>query len=221
MDSGQRPQYTLPSNASRECSIITNQATIMIAEDPIEAECKFRVLDQAVIRANISNLATFVAHETHRDTYLRHPSRDFRVTDEALRIREINGQPFVTYKGPKLEGPIKIRPEIELPLVLGTCDDWLKIWIHLGFQTVLQVHKQRDVFQFLHFERALTITLDEVHGLGCFVEIERVLHSKSEIDLAQQDIQQVASLLGLQEIERRSYLGMLLAETGAKIETLC
>jgi adenylate cyclase, class 2 len=183
----------------------------MSSEDPIEAECKFRVFDQAVTRANIVSLAKFVMLETHRDTYLRHPSRDFRATHEALRIREIDGQPFVTYKGPKLDGPIKIRPEIELPLVQGTTDDWLKIWMHLGFQVVLQVHKQRELFEILLHDRALTITLDDVSGLGWFVEIERVLSSQSQIEVAQQDIQHVASLLGLHDIERRSYLGMLLS----------
>ncbi|MEQ1826458.1 MAG: CYTH domain-containing protein, partial [Pirellula sp.] len=90
----------------------------------LEAECKYRARDLAVTRqALIALSAEFVCREEQCDTYLRHPSRNFRETDEALRIREIDGKPFVTYKGPRLAGPIRIRPEIELPLAPGTVQD--------------------------------------------------------------------------------------------------
>ena len=86
----------------------------------MEAECKFRVSNVDETRASLERVgAVFLKREEHRDTYLRHPCRDFRSTDEALRIREIDGQPFITYKGPRLAGPIKIRPEIELPMSSG------------------------------------------------------------------------------------------------------
>jgi adenylate cyclase class 2 len=155
-----------------------------------------------------------LVRENHCDTYLRHPSRDFRSTDEALRIREINGSPFITYKGPRLNGPIKIRPEIELPLAEGTLEEWLKIWQSLGFTIALAVRKQRDVFQYQMESRPFTITLDRVDELGWFAEIERILHHRSEVEQAELEIQQVAQLLGLREIEKRSYLGMLLARVG-------
>ena len=158
--------------------------------------------------------AVFLRREEHCDTYLRHPSRDFRTTDEALRIREINGEPYITYKGPRLAGPIKIRPEIELPMVSGTMDDWLKIWGHLGFVVALTVPKIREVYTLVHCSRGVTITLDHVESLGYFVEIERIVSDKSEIALAQQDIQEIGRLLHLSQVEPRSYLGLLLAKQG-------
>ncbi len=154
--------------------------------------------------------AVFLKLENHRDIYLRHPSRDFRSTDEALRIREINGEPFITYKGPRLPGPIKIRPEIELPMVSGTPEDWLGIWTRLGFEIALSIRKLREVYRYEHVTRNLTITLDHVDSLGYFAEIERIVLDNSEIELAQQDIQVVGRMLHLSEIERRSYLGILL-----------
>jgi adenylate cyclase class 2 len=182
---------------------------------PMEAECKFRVEDHDATRRAIEQMgARFLVRENHCDTYLRHPSRDFRSTDEALRIREINGSPFITYKGPRLNGPIKIRPEIELPLAEGTLEEWLKIWQSLGFTIALAVRKQRDVFQYQMESRPFTITLDRVDELGWFAEIERILHHRSEVEQAELEIQQVAQLLGLREIEKRSYLGMLLARVG-------
>jgi adenylate cyclase class 2 len=50
------------------------------------------------------------------DQYFAHPSRDFALTDEALRIRTSGGESFVTYKGPKLDTTTKTRHELELTL---------------------------------------------------------------------------------------------------------
>ncbi len=177
----------------------------------MEAECKYRVTDVERARTRLKEIgAVFLRLETHRDTYLRHPSRDFRSTDEALRIREVNGEPFITYKGPRLAGPIKIRPEIELPMVAGTVEEWLGIWGHLGFVVALTVPKSREVYELEHVGRLLTITLDQVESLGAFTEIERIVNSPSEIEQAQADIQEVGRMLQLTEVEPRSYLGLLL-----------
>ena len=181
---------------------------------PMEAECKFRVHDAAATRERLKELgAVYVKQEVHRDTYLRHPSRDFRATDEALRIREVDGDPFITYKGPRLAGPIKIRPEIELPMMPGTTGEWLKIFGHLGFVIALTVPKTREVYTFEHRNRSVTITLDNVESLGYYAEVERIVNDSDEIEQAQKDIQEVGHRLGLSEVEPHSYLGMLLSKT--------
>jgi adenylate cyclase class 2 len=178
---------------------------------PLEAECKFRVTNLEILEKNFKEIgAIYEKTENHRDTYLRHPCRDFRATDEALRIRRIDDESFITYKGPRLEGPIKIRPEIELPLGEGTVESWLQIWKHLGFEIVLDVVKSRKVHKLTWCGINITLTIDTVAGVGQYVEIERVLQDRSEIETAQQQIMEVGRLLGLTEIERRSYLSLLL-----------
>jgi adenylate cyclase, class 2 len=185
-----------------------------ITERPLEAEAKYRVSEAHVFREKVLSFGgIFLGTELHRDTYLRHPSRDFRLTDEALRIREINGQPFITYKGPRLAGPIKIRPETELPLASNTVEQWLTIWSSLGFSVALQVCKTRESFAVPFRGREITVTLDQVDSLGDFAEIERVLASESEVAQAQSDIQAIATEFGLNDLEKRSYLGMLLEKT--------
>ncbi len=181
---------------------------------PMEAECKFRVHDADAVRTRLKELgAVYLKREIHRDTYLRHPSRDFRATDEALRIRVVDGEPFITYKGPRLAGPIKIRPEIEIPMLAGTADDWMKIWGHLGFVVALAVPKTRELYTLKHLQRSVTITLDLVDSLGYFAEVERIINDSKEVEQAQQDIQEIGIRLGLTEVEPRSYLGMLLSKT--------
>ncbi len=183
----------------------------MSSNTPMEAECKFRVHDVDAMRLRLKEIgAVYVKRESHRDTYLRHPSRDFRETDEALRIREVNGEPFITYKGPRLSGPIKIRPEIELPMVPSTLEGWMKIWEHLGFVVALTVPKTREVFVYEDSHRSLTITLDHVEELGFFAEVERIVNGVDEIEQASKDIQEIGVRLGLFDREPRSYLGMML-----------
>lgn len=182
-----------------------------MGNEPLEAECKFRVDDAGLLEARLASVqATFIGTEHHCDTYLRHPSRDFRQTDEALRIREIDGEPHITYKGPREPGPIKIRPEIELPLVPNTAESWIQIWGHLGFQIAAKVEKHRSIYEVIYEGRKLTVTIDRVNHLGVFAEIERVLASREDVELAQRDILALAEQLGLHAIERRSYLGLLL-----------
>jgi adenylate cyclase class 2 len=185
-------------------------------DTPMEAECKYRIADVDFTRTAILALpATWVGREEHRDIYLRHPSRNFRETDEALRIRVVDGHPWITYKGPRMAGPIKVRPEIELPLVSNTVEDWLKIWGNLGFTIALTVCKSREIYRLDHNSRSIALMLDSVESLGEFVEIERIVTTPAEMELAQQDIQEVSQRLQLSQIEPRSYLGMLLSLTSA------
>jgi hypothetical protein len=50
------------------------------------------------------------------DIYFNHPARDFRETDEALRIRRVANGYILTYKGPRLPGRAKTRVEHEVAL---------------------------------------------------------------------------------------------------------
>ncbi len=156
-----------------------------------------------------------IAKETEDqvDTYLRHPCRDFRATDEALRIRRIQGNAFVTYKGPRLGGPVKVRPEIELPLAPHSEEGWLRIWQALGFVVAATVAKRREVMVCTWKGTSYTIGLDTVEGVGVFAEIELIVHDLSERESAQAQIGALASVLNLHEVETRSYLSMVLGQT--------
>lgn len=181
---------------------------------PLEAECKFITPDPEVTRSRIHELGgIYVKTERHVDTYLRHPCRDFRATDEALRIRQIDDDAFITYKGKRREGPIKIRPETELPLAPNSVEGWLQIWESLGFERVQQVKKTRQVFQLQGSEGSITVTLDHVAALGDFAEIERILSNENQIEAAQHEILNLAEELHLGVVEKRSYLSMILGQT--------
>jgi len=144
------------------------------------------------------------------DTYWRHPCRDFRATDEAFRIRQIDQAAFVTYKGARLPGGMKTRPEVELPLAPGTVEGWQSILESLGFEVARQVSKTRRTWQVEHDSQTFTLARDQVDQLGCFVEIELLVHSLEDRPQAEQKIASLAKWLGLDQPVARSYLGMLL-----------
>lgn len=178
---------------------------------PMEIEGKFRVANVEALRLRLAEIeAVELTTEQHTDTYLKHPIRDFRITDEALRMRCVDGLYWVTYKGPRREGHLKMRPEIELPLQPGTENEWFRIWQSLGFEQIASVAKSRQSYRVVANGQPVTVTIDMVEGIGCFTEIERIVQSEAELEAARADIDQVALRLGLDCVEKRSYLSMVL-----------
>jgi adenylate cyclase class 2 len=180
----------------------------------LEVEMKFPLVDFAAVERRLAEWGA-IAHppRTDVDQYFNAPDRDFARTDEALRLRRIGAANFVTYKGPKRDAQTKTRTEIEVGLANGdaAAADFARLVTHLGYRPVAVVRKQRRIF---HLERegfTLEVCLDEVAGLGRFVEIE-ILAPEEALEKARGVLLEVAAVLGLSGSERRSYLELLLAK---------
>ncbi len=170
----------------------------------------------------VENLEALVARLTERgvwfetpviqsDQYFAHPARDFAETDEALRVRTSNGASFVTYKGPKLNGVAKTRRELELRIDPNDLagERFVELLHSLGFKPVAIVCKERREFQLNHGEQKVQGALDDVVGVGTFVELE-LIAEEAGLEDAQRVIRELAEELQLGPSERRSYLEMLL-----------
>ncbi len=183
----------------------------IITSTPLEIEQKYRVgTHDDVRRLLIKGGWEQQPLEVHCDTYLRHPSRDFGVTGEAFRIRRVNEDFWITYKGPKQATSIKTRAEIEIPLAEETESDWFQIWSLLGFRIASEVHKTRESWKANRNELSLTVALDHVDRLGNYVEIECMVSESHLTALAHQTIQSVQEELQLKHVEPRSYLRQIL-----------
>ncbi len=151
----------------------------------------------------------FMRKEVHEDIYYQHPCRDFSKTDEALRIRikRFNGhfEVFLTYKGPKLDTMSKTRKEIEVPI--SDVDAYSALLSYLGFKEVLTIRKVREKY---YVEKGVTITLDEVEGLGKFIEIEKLVKEGENIQKEVRKLRMILKNLGVEKFERKSYLELLL-----------
>lgn len=185
----------------------------------IEVEQKYRLDDRETLLQRIAALDG-IAQEpvTQVDTYYAHPERDFATTDEALRIRRVGETNFITYKGPKLNATTKTRREIELPLAAGelSATQWDELLSALSFRRVAEVCKLRQTFHLQREGQTIELAIDQVKGVGDFVELEVVVKDPSEVELAQARILALASELQLADAERRSYLELLLDTLPAK-----
>ncbi|WP_435064921.1 class IV adenylate cyclase [Halobaculum sp. EA56] len=155
------------------------------------------------------------------DTYYDAPHRDFAETDEALRLRretvvsggdagDTDGEPStetrVTYKGPLVEAESKTREEFETGVADAEATEG--ILAGLGFEPAATVEKDRAFYALDGY----TVTLDEIPGLGQFVEVEREAE-EADIESVREGAYDVLADLGLDPDEqiRTSYLGLLLA----------
>lgn len=193
-----------------------------------EVEVKVRADHEAVDERLAAVGAGTGRRVAQLDTYFDAPHRDFAETDEAVRVRReapvegvgqdlesvvmaaIRGERAgaVTYKGPLIESASKTREEFETGV--DDVDEMASILDRLGFVPVGSVRKVRRVYEV----RGYLVTLDEVVGLGSFVEVEAEA-SESEIDRVREGGRDLLEELGLDPDDqiRTSYLGMLMGGT--------
>lgn len=178
-----------------------------------EVEQKHRVDDAGKLVAQLGERGVVIEPPVVQvDQYFAHPARDFARTDEALRIRTVGGESFVTYKGPKLDAATKTRREIELPLDPHDTDGsrFGELLAALGFKPVATVRKERRSFELRTDAHAVAGALDEVDGLGAFVELELIADAAG-LEAAKRAVGKLADELELGPSERRSYLELLLS----------
>ncbi|KAA5545175.1 class IV adenylate cyclase [Roseiconus nitratireducens] len=193
-----------------------------------EIEQKFRVADRRELQSRLAASGASAGEtQRHADTYYQHPSRDFRQSQEALRIRQVDSVPSVTYKGPKLrlsDSTLKARQEIEWCLAPGDPEgrQMQRLLTALGFSVVEIVEKTRCSYGWSDDDprNHFTVTLDDVDGLGCFAEIELLIdESDSNQDAAEEageSIARLADQLGLLHRVQESYLELKLAAGGSR-----
>ena len=105
-----------------------------------------------------------ISQEEQIDIYYTHPCRDFKISDEVLRVRCSDTGFFLTYKGPRMGKQTKVREEIELKVN----KDIYLLLERLRFRRFGEVKKKRETYRMGNF----SINLDEVERLGDFLEIE-------------------------------------------------
>jgi len=202
-----------------------------------EVEQKYPVADVKAIEDRLGHLgASWHGTAEQVDRYFNHPSRDFAVTDEALRLRSTAAGVAITWKGPRLDATAKTRREIELPLataavpaaaealaavpaaaeapsaVPAMLDHWTELLEALGFRRVREVAKRRRLATVAWEGAAIEVALDHVAGLGDFMELE-LQADAAGITAAAARIESLARELGCSNAEPRSYLEMLLSNT--------
>ncbi len=134
--------------------------------------------------------------------------RNFALTDEALRIRNsleykekdgireiLKETSDITYKGPKLDKETKSR--VELLCKIADHKAMNKILVTLGFQRILQLEKNRQVFSLNHKNMEIGIVIDKIqHLTGIYAEFELLVNNFSDIEESKNVIFDLMNKLG-------------------------
>jgi len=172
----------------------------------LEVEIKARVDDLADIRERLLLLHASPSARVHEhDIYYNATDRDFATTDEALRLRYTGEGCLLTYKGPKIK-EFRLKAREELNTVVGSGNVMGTILERLGYVPVAEVDKWREYYEY----RGALVSLDEVKGLGTFVEIEAPQGGTQENP--QEFVMEIAKEIGVEgEPLLSSYLELLLS----------
>jgi adenylate cyclase class 2 len=176
----------------------------------MEIEVKAPLPDLAKVERRVSELGgRDFGRSIQVDEYYAHPSRDFALTDEALRLRTENDLTVITYKGPKLDRETKTREEFEVSIANRAT--MASILDRLGFKPVIKISKKRHVYGL----KGITVCFDSVVGLGDFVELEV---DSDDVERGKSAIFSLMREIGVSGSERRSYLELLMekASSGPK-----
>ena len=169
----------------------------------LEVELKFRSPDNDAVLARLGELdARRISEETLEDVYYSHPTRAFDKTDEALRLRRRGDCSELTYKGPRMESSFAKARE-ELTFEVGDSLSLKRILECLGFAEVASVRKRRVSFVL----DLLRVDVDDVEGLGQFVELELMTEDPSR---AEELITRAKEALDLRDRVDETYLEMIL-----------
>ncbi len=165
----------------------------------VEAKVRLSENDFKRVKKELPKIANKVGKETNTDHY----SSDLK--NHHLRVRDKNGQGFIHIKSKTRGEGIEANQEVELKLTSGEkFKHWLgKMGINLGAQKVKEsvVYKKGTV----RFE------LNEVKGLGYFLEIEIISGKKEGIPKAKKQLIGWFEKFGFgqKDFERKYYLELL------------
>ncbi len=191
----------------------------------IEVEIKVKIENSDDMRKKfIEQNGIYKMSLHHEDTYFNMPDglRDFRKSDEALRIRKSieshidrkeprqKSKYFITYKGQKLDSTTKTRKELES--IVDEGEKLKEILKLLGFREIFTVKKERELYEFEHEGYKIEALIDYLPILKeHFIEVEIGTESKEEIDKATQILFDFLNLLGIKEEQsiRKSYLELI------------
>lgn len=139
----------------------------------IETEVKFKLKCNPVeVMEKVSSLKPILIEEyCETDTYYNHPCRDFRESDEALRLRmkmsNSGLEYFLTYKSARIPSEY-VKKRVEYEVSISDYDTARSILKQLGFIETISFSKKRIVYRVNNSY----LYIDELFGLGLFIEIE-------------------------------------------------
>ncbi len=139
-----------------------------------EIEVKFKVDDFKDLKGKIENLGCTFSEPIFQDDTIfinyNRPFLEFTPNDPFLRIRKTKGQNILTFKQGEEMNSIEHEVTVDDPIKM------MDILTSIGFRPEVNVKKTRQKAYFNEYE----ICLDQVEGLGSFIELEKMTEENAE-----------------------------------------
>ena len=137
----------------------------------IEVEFKFELFNSDKLIIKLNQIADFKGEESQKDTYYNAPHRNFLSVSpikEWLRIRETNGKTKVNYKNFHHTSEYNAVSCDEFETNVEDKEVIKRIFESLNFSEMIVLEKVRKNWEY----KNVIISVDEVRGLGSFIEVE-------------------------------------------------
>jgi len=188
-----------------------------MANNNIEIEIKVPV-DKSLfleVKSKLGKIARFEKDVKQKDDYFTPVHRSFTAPEfpyEWLSIRKRDGKCIVNYKHFYPENVEVTAYCDEFETEIGNAGGVEKMFSALNFKKLVSVEKEREVFV---FKDMFEIALDNVKGLGYFIEIEAVKDLGS-VENARKEIAEFAKTLGVEgsKADKRGYPFLLMEKKG-------
>lgn len=177
-----------------------------------EIEVKARVKDEAGLITKLSELGCVLSEPVEQDDAIYsnlegNAFLKFAPGKNILRIRKAKGKIILALKQPQGNELANIEKELEI----GNAEEMAQILKLLDYPEVVRVVKTRRKTHFENYE----ICIDEVQGLGSFVEVEKM--SEENPAKIQEELFDFLASLGVKREDRvcQGYDTMLYEQKGA------
>ena len=183
------------------------------SENFIEVEVKARIRDSLDIERRVRKIAKYSESYICRDTYFTYAStRGYQ--EERFRLRLMKGKAVVTAKERKNLAGVEANAEHEFQVDdIEAFREFLRLF---GFRVLIE--KTKRIKKFSNTPRGkkslpgtVSIELNDVKGLGKFIEIEALVKKSSEMKKARRLILKILDTLEIprDQIELTPYTRML------------
>ena len=108
------------------------------------------------------------------------PEDDLRL-NETFRVRKTDKICYITYKKQHFKGKLWIYSD-EYETKIEDYDTIKNIISLLGLEPLITVHNKRKIYKYKNYE----IELEDVEGLGIFIEVERMSTDKDEMKIKEE-----------------------------------
>ena len=116
------------------------------------------------------------------------PESDLRL-NETFRLRKTNNSFYITYKKQHFDGKLWVYSD-EYATKVEKYDIVKSIITLLGLEPLIIVHNKRKIYKYEDYE----IELEEVDGLGIFIEVERLSNDSDEMKVKEEIREFIRSL---------------------------